>query len=76
MKPKKIALVIIVMSFMLFGAAFLTGCVSVPIPPTGDKAGDLGYIKISLKFQYLPKTQPDINWFNPIIPQPKLYKDK
>ena len=49
---------------------------SVPIPPAGDKVGELGYIKISLKFQYLPATQPDIDWFNPLIPQPKLYKDK
>lgn len=76
MKPQKIALGMILLAFACLAMAFLTGCVSVPIPPTGDKAGDLGYIKISLKFQYLPKTQPDINWFNPIIPQPKLYKDK
>jgi len=76
MKPKQIAVAMIVASFMLLGLVFLTGCVSVPIPPTGNKIGELGYIKISLKFQYLPAVQPDINWFNPILPQPKLYKDK
>jgi len=76
MKPKKFALVIIVISFMLLGSSFLTGCVSVPIPPAGDKVGELGHIKISLKFQYISATQPDIDWFNPLIPQPKLYKDK
>lgn len=61
------------LSFLLLVAG---GCVSVPIPPTGDHVGELGYVKVSLKFQYLPSEQPNLDWFNPIIPQPKLYKDK
>jgi hypothetical protein len=52
------------------------GCVSVPIPPSGDNAGKYGHIKLSVKIQYLPATEPEIDWFNPIIPQPKLLKDK
>ena len=54
----------------------IAGCVSVPIPPAGDHVGELGYVKISLKFQYLPAVQPNLDWFNPVVPQPKLYKDK
>jgi hypothetical protein len=54
----------------------VSGCVSVPIPPAGDHVGELGYVKISLKFQYLPTEPPNLDWFNPIVPQPKLYKDK
>ena len=58
--------------FLIVGA----GCVSVPIPPTGDNMGKYGNVKISLKFQYLPAEPVNMEWFNPIIPQPKLYKDK
>ena len=54
----------------------IAGCVSVPIPPTGDHMGEYGSIKISLKFQYIPAVQPNLDWFNPVVPQPKLYKDK
>ena len=54
----------------------IAGCVSVPIPPTGDHIGEYGNIKISLKFQYIPAVQPNLDWFNPVVPQPKLYKDK
>jgi len=54
----------------------IAGCVSVPIPPTGDRMGEYGNIKISLKFQYIPAVQPNLDWFNPVVPQPKLYKDK
>ena len=54
----------------------IAGCVSVPIPPTGDHIGEYGSIKISLKFQYIPAVQPNLDWFNPVVPQPKLYKDK
>ena len=53
----------------------IAGCVSIPIPPTGKNVGDLGKIQISLQVKYFPVEQK-IDWFNPIIPQPKLYKDK
>ena len=53
----------------------LTSCVSVPIPPIGDKIGEYGKVQISVNVKYLPP-EKQIDWFNPIIPQPKLYKDK
>ena len=61
---------------LLLSVLAVAGCVSVPIPPAGDHVGELGYVKVSLKFQYLPAEQPTLDWFNPIVPQPKLYKDK
>jgi len=53
----------------------IVGCISVPIPPVGDKIGDYGKIQISLAVKYI-QPEKEIDWFNPIIPQPKLYKDK
>jgi hypothetical protein len=47
----------------------------VPIPPVGDKIGEYGKVQISVNVKYLPP-EKQIDWFNPIIPQPKLYKDK
>lgn len=55
-------------------ATILCSCVNIPIPPTGDKMGDYGRVEIGIKIRYIPNDQLD--WFNPIIPQPKLYKDK
>jgi hypothetical protein len=53
----------------------MIGCVSILIPPTGKNAGDLGKIQISLQVKYFPVEQK-IDWFNPIIPEHKIYKDK
>ena len=64
------------MALLLPVLLVFAGCVSVPIPPTGDHMGEYGNIKISLKFQYIPAVQPNLDWFNPVVPQPKLYKDK
>ena len=63
-------------NLLLILVLLVTGCVSVPIPPAGDHVGELGNVKISLKFQYFPAEPPNLDWFNPIVPQPKLYKDK
>lgn len=35
-------------------AVLLSGCVTVPIPPFGDRIGELGSVKLSLKVEYLP----------------------
>jgi hypothetical protein len=53
----------------------LSSCVSVPIPPVGNDIGKYGNVQLSVNVKYLPPKQ-EIDWFNPIIPQPKLYKDK
>jgi hypothetical protein len=59
---------------VFFALIFSTGCISIPIPPTGDRMGDFGRIQLSVSIKYFP--QQKLDWFNPIIPQPKLYKEK
>lgn len=62
----------------------LTSCVTVPIPPFGDRVGDLGSVKFSLKIEYLPKISPERTatspelyaWEKFEIEKPKLLKDK
>jgi hypothetical protein len=62
-------------SLMLLVCFAFTSCISVPIPPIGNNIGDYGKLRISVNVKYLPPEQ-EIDWFNPIIPQPNLYKDK
>ena len=62
-------------AFILLVCIALTSCISVPIPPIGDNIGGYGKLRVSVNVKYLPPEQ-EIDWFNPIIPQPNLYKDK
>lgn len=60
------------------------GCVSVPVPPFGDRVGELGTLKLSVKAEYLPKSSPEREpddsmhyaWKQFGLAQPKLLKDK
>lgn len=63
-------------AFLILVVFLMSGCVSVPLPPTGDRMGDYGRIEVGLKFKYFPPNNTKLDWFNPIVPQPKLYKDK
>lgn len=62
----------------------ITGCVSVPVPPFGDRIGELGTLKLSVKAEYLPKSSPEREpsdsmqyaWSQFGLAQPKLLKDK
>ena len=45
----------------------LTGCVSVPLPPSGEKMGRLGRVEVGIR--YFPPV--NIDWFNPQIPSLK-----
>jgi len=60
MNEKFIALLILVATFVAI-AVFLSGCVSVPIPPVGKDAGQLG--KIELKLIYTPNVSGTIDYF-------------
>ncbi len=63
---------------------FLSGCVTVPIPPIGDRVGELGNLKLSLKVAYEPKSSPErppsdsmqFAWEQFGLTKPKLLKDK
>lgn len=47
----------------------LPACVSVPLPPSGDKIGSLGRVEVGIRY-FPPVT---IDWFNPVLP---TLKDK
>lgn len=71
-------------TFLLLLLLLIGGCVSVPIPPFGDRVGDLGTLKLSVKVDYLPKSSPEREpddsvhyaWKHFGLAQPKLLKDK
>jgi len=63
---------------------FLSGCVTVPVPPFGDRVGEMGNLKLSVKVAYEPKSSPErppsdsmqYAWKQFGSTQPKLLKDK
>ena len=59
MKPKFVTLAI---AALLFGAALflLTSCVSVPVPPFGDRQGELGNLQVSVSVKYIPLQNPEL----------------
>jgi hypothetical protein len=71
-------------ALLLIPLLLIAGCVSVPIPPFGDRVGDLGTLKLSVKVDYLPKSSPEREpddsvhyaWKQFGLAQPKLLKDK
>ena len=46
----------VLLSFVFLGMAFLTSCVNVPIPPFGDRIGELGNLHLALSAKYIPHT--------------------
>ena len=58
MRPRRIAAGLIVFAFLTL--AFLTSCVSVPVPPFGDQRGELGNLQVSLSVKYIPLTNPEL----------------
>ena len=58
-QARKIAFALILLSFVFLGMAFLTSCVNVPIPPFGDRIGELGNLQLALSAKYIPKTPPE-----------------
>jgi len=59
MNARRIALMLVLLSFAFLGMAFLTSCVSVPIPPFGDRIGELGNLQLALSAKYIPNTPPE-----------------
>ena len=59
MTPRWIAAGMILFAFACLAMAFLTSCVSVPVPPFGERVGEMGSLQFSLGVKYLPATQPE-----------------
>ena len=54
MTPGKVAAVMVMLGWIFLALAFLTSCVSVPIPPFGDRIGELGKIDVKVDVRYVP----------------------
>ncbi len=82
MNARRIALALILLSFVFLGMAFLTSCVSVPIPPFGQHIGELGNLQLALSAKYIPNTPPETPGDNGMafawskFGEAKLLKDK
>jgi len=59
MNARRIALLMVLLSFVFLGMAFLTSCVNVPIPPFGERVGELGNLQLALSAKYIPNTPPE-----------------
>ena len=59
MRPRRIALLMVLLSFVFLGMAFLTSCVNVPIPPFGERIGELGNLQLALSAKYIPHSPPE-----------------
>ena len=59
MRPRRIALLLVLLSFVFLGMAFLTSCVNVPIPPFGQHIGELGNLQFALSAKYIPNVPPE-----------------
>jgi hypothetical protein len=58
-QARKITFALILLSFAFLGMAFLTSCVNVPLPPFGDRIGELGNLQLALSAKYIPNTPPE-----------------
>jgi hypothetical protein len=72
------------MRTLIIISLLLSGCVSIPIPPIGNRVGELGSLNLSVKVAYEPKSSPErppsdsmqFAWEQFGLTQPKLLKDK
>ena len=54
MTPARITAGLILIAFACLSLAFLTSCVSIPVPPFGNRVGELGKLDVKLDFRYVP----------------------
>lgn len=55
MTARRIALLLVLLSFVFLGMAFLTSCMAVPVPPFGDHIGEAGTLHIRVSANYEPR---------------------
>ena len=60
MTPGRIAAAMVMLGWIFLALAFLTSCVSIPVPPFGDRQGELGNVQVSVSVKYMPVTNPDL----------------
>jgi hypothetical protein len=55
MTPKQVAAVLMMLGWLCLALAFLTSCVAVPVPPFGDRVGEMGTLHIRTSIRYEPR---------------------
>jgi len=55
MTPKQVAAVLMILGWLFLALAFLTSCVVVPVPPFGDRVGEMGTLHIKTVVRYEPR---------------------
>ena len=60
MSARRIAAGMILFAFACLALAFLTSCVSIPVPPFGDRVGEMGNLQLSVSVKYMPVQNPDL----------------
>lgn len=60
MTPGRIAAAMVMLGWIFLALAFLTSCVSIPVPPFGDRVGEMGNLQLSVSVKYMPLTNPDL----------------
>jgi hypothetical protein len=60
MTPGRIAAAMVMLGWIFLALAFLTSCVSIPVPPFGDRMGELGNVQVAVSVKYMPVTNPDL----------------
>jgi len=54
MTPGRIAAAMVMLGWIFLALAFLTSCVSIPVPPFGDRVGELGKLDVKVDVRYVP----------------------
>lgn len=55
MTPPRIAAAMVILGWIFLALAFLTSCVSVPMPPFGDRIGEAGTLHIRTSVRFEPR---------------------
>ena len=55
MTPKQVAAVLMLLGWLCLAMAFLTSCVSLPMPPFGDRVGEAGTLHIRTTVRFEPR---------------------
>jgi hypothetical protein len=54
MTPGRVAAAMVMLGWIFLALAFLTSCVSIPVPPFGDRVGELGKLDVKVDVRYVP----------------------
>jgi hypothetical protein len=60
MTPARITAGLLLIAFACLAMALLTSCASIPVPPFGERRGELGNLQVGVTVKYIPAQNPDL----------------